>query len=510
MSKITAYAALTAPLYDDLLLLVDVHDTTMASTGTDKKVTAGNLLAGLAPSNDTTGATDTTNIQNLLTLTGLVRLAAGVFYISSALVMSSGTELAGAGMGATTIRAKSAFSPAQVGSNTGAVMLAASGNTGQAHLTLRDLTFDGNQSTITSVPGYANGPESAPVSIWNTSHVVIRDVEVINAVGYGIYLQGSSDVLVTGCRVLSGAASALGTNQQDGIHLTGCTQCRVQGNSIDTGTGTAGDDGIALQSLGADCTDVAITGNVIRAAQSGIHLAIGGAANIKDVSVAGNVIWAVLADGLRMDTSSTGALTGITIAGNTFRGLPAHAIDLEAQFTGVRIAGNEFDGATNGLANGIYVGHAGSGVSVSDNTFTNYGVANGIVIGPTAGGTAISRWLVAGNVIDMSAGTSAALGILVTDAPDGAVTGNVIAGSTQASSAGIKINGVSTAPIGISVTGNRVKGWATGILEASGGAAPDYNTYFSNNCHGNTTGMTLVGTHDLPLNASTASFNITA
>ena len=45
MSKITGYATQTAPAGADLLLTVDVSDTSMASTGTDKQITLANLLA---------------------------------------------------------------------------------------------------------------------------------------------------------------------------------------------------------------------------------------------------------------------------------------------------------------------------------------------------------------------------------------------------------------------------------------------------------------------------------
>lgn len=43
MSKITAYAALTAALSDDVLPIVDVHDTSMASSGTTKKIAVSDL-----------------------------------------------------------------------------------------------------------------------------------------------------------------------------------------------------------------------------------------------------------------------------------------------------------------------------------------------------------------------------------------------------------------------------------------------------------------------------------
>ncbi len=43
MSKITAYGAMTSPRPDDLMIGVDVHDTSMAATGTDKKMTLGQV-----------------------------------------------------------------------------------------------------------------------------------------------------------------------------------------------------------------------------------------------------------------------------------------------------------------------------------------------------------------------------------------------------------------------------------------------------------------------------------
>lgn len=44
MSKITAYTALTSAQSDDLLVVVDVHDTSMAPTGTDKNITLANAV----------------------------------------------------------------------------------------------------------------------------------------------------------------------------------------------------------------------------------------------------------------------------------------------------------------------------------------------------------------------------------------------------------------------------------------------------------------------------------
>lgn len=46
-TKISGYAALTGLARDDLFVVVDVSDTSMAATGTDKKITTANLLVGL-------------------------------------------------------------------------------------------------------------------------------------------------------------------------------------------------------------------------------------------------------------------------------------------------------------------------------------------------------------------------------------------------------------------------------------------------------------------------------
>jgi hypothetical protein len=48
-TKISGLGALTAPATGDLAVLVDVSDTTMAETGTDKKITHTNFVYGNKP-----------------------------------------------------------------------------------------------------------------------------------------------------------------------------------------------------------------------------------------------------------------------------------------------------------------------------------------------------------------------------------------------------------------------------------------------------------------------------
>lgn len=62
-TKISDLTALTIPVTGDLFAVVDVSDTSMAATGTDKKLTFGNLEANLTVANLTGGtATGTGNI----------------------------------------------------------------------------------------------------------------------------------------------------------------------------------------------------------------------------------------------------------------------------------------------------------------------------------------------------------------------------------------------------------------------------------------------------------------
>lgn len=82
MTKISALTALTVAKPDDLVAIVDVHDTTMAASGTDKKITVADLI-GLAPSGDTSGATDYANINGLISLAGTVTLQAGAFHLGT-------------------------------------------------------------------------------------------------------------------------------------------------------------------------------------------------------------------------------------------------------------------------------------------------------------------------------------------------------------------------------------------------------------------------------------------
>ena len=542
MSRITQYATLSSPAAADVLPIVDVDDTSMAATGTTKKIAVSALLAS-TPGNtdwlnvvtqygaDPTGTADsTTAIQTALTAAaaatygGVVYFPAGLYLISQTLQAGSSTTVTGDGIGATTIRVKasSLSSFTQVGSNGGATMLATAGNAAKSRITVSDLTLDMNEANNSSVPGFAIAAECSPAGIQNVTGLTVERVEVINAVGYSVFPRGCTDVKIRGCRVIAGQASN-GYANQDGIHVTDCAGVIIDGNYIDTGTiSSVGDDAIAIQGVSAGCSDVTVTGNVIEhSAAHGISLFLGGA-TVTDVTISGNVVKNTISEGLLFFyttyvSSGTYLVTDVSVTGNVFKNIAtantASGITLQdayggtsshvgtAGYAGVVIAGNVLDGFTNTSGFGIYA-QAGSDLTISDNTFRNWAAVRGIDIGDNSSSTSrtVTRFAVCGNTIDMTTTTATApAGIEVVDSPDGVITGNTILGAAGpvASSIGISLLSIGTAITGSAVNNNRVKTWATAISETNNGAAPDYNVLVGNNCHGNTAFISQVGTHDV-------------
>jgi len=77
VSKISAYAALATGLPDDLALTVDVHDTTMAASGTDKKITLAALLTGSQVFNIVAYGADPAGVANSTAAITAAKTAAG-------------------------------------------------------------------------------------------------------------------------------------------------------------------------------------------------------------------------------------------------------------------------------------------------------------------------------------------------------------------------------------------------------------------------------------------------
>jgi polygalacturonase len=488
-----------------------------------------NVLNTAWGSADPTGSADSTiAIQAALTACsnaggGTVLIPPGVYLITQSLQIGSNTTLAGAGIGITTIRASAGFAPTQVGTNGGAVMLAGAGNTSHANVAVTGITFDMNRANITAIPGYADAPECAPVSLQNITGLVVDKCQVINAVGYSVYLFGCASFTISNCRVLTGQSATNGTltfSQQDGIHVSASQNGAVTGNNVDTGTiGNVGDDGIALQSRGTGgsaIANVTVTGNIIRAASAGIDLAMSGGP-VSGVTIAGNDIWAALGAGIKTAPFATGTsvVSGVTITGNTLTNVASGnagdaGIELMdyttagssgAGWQDIVISGNTISGVTNTAGAAIYAGQ-GTGLTVSGNTLDGLSTLYGIDIGNNNGTTSspVRDFTVAGNTIGMTASTgSGGAGVVVVDSADGTIGTNVIPGVQGGGSAGVLLVGVSATNLitGVVVSKNRLTGWDQAVQELDAGGQPDGNTISGNNMHGCTAGALATGPRTL-------------
>lgn len=441
---------------------------------------------------------------------GVVYVPEGIYLISQTLQIGSNTTLKGAGTGAATIRCKASSLSGflQVGTNTGAPMLGTWGTVAQSRIQVGPgITLDGNQANAGSLPGFADAPESSPLSLWLVSLATVTGIEVINAVGYSIYLNACTDSSVTGCRVLAGAGSALGTNQQDGIHLTNSSKCRVENNDVDTGTGTAGDDGIAVQAFGAACTDIVVSGNVVRAAAHGIALVSGGNA-LTDLSVQDNIIYASKNEAVicYQDAGSVSQATSINISNNSAYNIATSSgagIACEMPCTGLTVAGNSLSTFGNTSATGIFVINGQASGAITDVTITGNTVTGqpgffGIQVGSTGTAQAVTYASVTGNTIDLSTATAGNLpiGIELAACTYGTVTGNTLLGNSDSTSVAIYMVGATGE---ISVTGNAARNFGFGVTWPGSGTIPNNNTYAANNLVGCTTAYALSGANELIL-----------
>ena len=86
-SKISDLTALTTAATGDLLVIVDISDTTMAASGTDKQITAGELLISGLP-----GAFTTLEASGMSTLTGVTATnvdASGVYKVATVQILTT-------------------------------------------------------------------------------------------------------------------------------------------------------------------------------------------------------------------------------------------------------------------------------------------------------------------------------------------------------------------------------------------------------------------------------------
>jgi hypothetical protein len=213
--EIPAYPLLSVLRADDILAALDVHDTSAAGTGTVKKATVSTVTL-LQPSTDTSGTTDTANIQQAMAAGQ--QLGPGTFYVSN-LTIDTGQTLAGSGYG----------TKLQVVSGTTGYGIALAHPATSGQVTLRNFTL--NCANVCGGIGLDNTgfePEALDVP-YDPLHSC-TNVFVLAALGDGWHLD----------------------NNLRGCSFTNCRQYFASGYGWYLGPGAA--------SGGAGCTDCVFTG----------------------------------------------------------------------------------------------------------------------------------------------------------------------------------------------------------------------------------------------------------
>lgn len=165
MSRITDYGALSTTQTDDVLAIVDVHDTTMDPTGTTKKITVANLTAAETTRAQTAEALKLAIAQNLADLQSASAARANLG-LTGAATASLPLSLANGGTGQAT---QQAGLDAIAGAVTAGQVLAGNGT----HVTLRALAVTDLPSLATTFTFSSTG--AAPSSGTYTAGQLLAD-----------------------------------------------------------------------------------------------------------------------------------------------------------------------------------------------------------------------------------------------------------------------------------------------------------------------------------------------
>jgi hypothetical protein len=217
VSKITGYAALATVKTDDQLVIVDIHDTSMASSGTTKKISVGTVQS-LSWINavtqfgaDNTGATDNATVfGNIATAIGtspaVVYLPAGTYKTSTGLPsLVQGQSIIGDGSSLTFVT--------YTGSGT-CLSISVNG------------TFTGGQyaGRVQGVymSGFTAGASAVGIQVEDLQGLTIDDVAVYGMGGKGIYyLHGTGWAEESTVRARIVQCGTYGTNTSGAVVFDG-------------------------------------------------------------------------------------------------------------------------------------------------------------------------------------------------------------------------------------------------------------------------------------------------
>ena len=362
---------------------------------------------------------------------------------------------------------------------------------GVDNVTIEGGTLDGSKSTNTNKR--TNGIEVKGSTNVSVRNVVIKDFPGQDSTGInqgdGVLIARNSggtvpsDIVVEGCTI-TGCV-------RQGISLIAGTKVRILHNKIMNITGSSPGAGIDVEPDNSTLdlvNDVLIQGNAIDDVESGII-----------VTTAVQVETSVTIDANHIRNARGGASgghgvrlldgQGDRITNNTIEECDSDGIYV-AGASYAEVIGNTVRNRTTARQASTYPIHlAGTGAFVVANNgveVTATSDSHGIVADTSAQIGTIS-----GNVVLMGGQNRNAIGLF--DTLDIAVTGNMLYNS-GATGIGINVDYSAANASGHVITGNRVVGFATGVLLDT---TSSYNNVSANGLRGNTTPITNNGSNNV-------------
>jgi polygalacturonase len=262
----------------------------------------------------------------------VVQLSAGTYMLSRPLILRNGVTLKGDGV-ATRLKAAPQFLKKK-GPFGGHPLITTNG---AANVTISDLTADHSGDTLNG--NTRNRLTEYLIDIRYSSNALVERVTTVNPFTYSIAVVASSNFCVRN------NTTSVTTNgkydQLDGIHILGSSFGVVQGNTVDQGSGTDGDDGLVAHSMGEPVHDIAYLDNTVRGGRHGSAMQIAVAqAGAYNLTIANNRFWGSTGGVITGYYGGSGPVTNIEVRNNRFEDNPGPSVDFYGALQGIVLTGN--------------------------------------------------------------------------------------------------------------------------------------------------------------------------
>ncbi|WP_157940202.1 glycosyl hydrolase family 28-related protein [Arthrobacter ruber] len=263
----------------------------------------------------------------------VVQLSGGTYLLSRPLMLLDGVTLRGEGATSTRVKAGPQFL-AETGPFGGHPLITTNGATG---VTISDLTADHSGDTLDG--NTTNRLDEYLIDVRYSRNAVVQRVTTVNPFTYSIAVVASTDFCILG------NATSVATNgtydQLDGIHILDSGFGVVQGNTVDQGTGTDGDDGLVAHSIGDPVHDVAYLDNTVRGGRHGSAMQIAvGEAGAYNLTIRNNRFWGSTSGLITGYYGGTGPVTGVEVRDNHFEDNSGPSVDFYGNLEGIVLSGN--------------------------------------------------------------------------------------------------------------------------------------------------------------------------